>query len=89
MDIDSPSTNRRDNWDTSLEINKDIGDYALASITGYRLSEAADLFDDDTQRQKLSDTFTNTKVDNFSQELRLALSETKKYNWVLGGYYSD
>jgi len=88
VDIDSPSTSRRDLWGTSLEINYSTdGGYVLTFLGGFRQTNFNSLFDGDTQRQRLSDTKADDNTDQWSAELRVSSPEGSRIDWVAGAYY--
>jgi iron complex outermembrane receptor protein len=88
VDIDSPSTSNRDLWGTSLEFNYDLpGEFLLTGIGAYRANDVKSIFDGDTTRQRLSDTFLREDLDQWSGELRLASPAGKRLDFIVGAYY--
>lgn len=88
VDIDSPSTSNRDLWGTSLEFNYDLpGEFLLTGIGAYRANDVKSIFDGDTTRQSLSDTFLQEDLDQWSGELRIASPAGKRFDFILGGFY--
>ena len=70
----------------SLEVNIDIGDYSLSSVTG--------AFKDDTDdmRELLPGEllmYSEWEDTSFSQELRLASPQDRRLRWMIGAYYLD
>lgn len=88
VDIDSASTSNRDLWGTSLEFNYRLpGDYLLTGIGAYRANDVKSIFDGDTTRQRLSETFLQEDLDQWSGELRFASPAGKRFDFIVGGYY--
>ena len=88
VDIDSPSTSRRNLWGTSLEANysTDAG-YVFTFLGGFRQTNFNSLFDGDTQRQALSDTKADDNTDQWTAELRVASPDGRKLEWTAGFFY--
>ncbi len=88
VDIDSPSTSNRDLWGTSLEFNLDLpGEFLLTGVGAYRANDIVSLFDGDTTRQRLSDTFLQEDLDQWSGEIRLASPAGKRFDFIAGAFY--
>ncbi len=88
VDIDSPSTSDRDLWGSSLEFNAELpGDFLLTGIGAYRSNDITSLFDGDTTRQRLSDTFLVEKLDQWSGELRIASPADRRFDFIAGAFY--
>lgn len=71
----------------TLEMNLDLGNVKLTSVTGYRKSDEAVQFDPDASS---SDLYYVDRVQNykqFSQELRAAGKISNSFDYVVGGYY--
>ncbi len=71
---------------TSLNIDWDIGDYTLSSVTG-QYSE-----DTEEMRELLTDeilVYLKWKDESWSQELRLTSPQDKRLRWMVGAYYLD
>lgn len=71
---------------TSLNIDWDIGDYTLSSVTG-RYRE-----DTEEMRELLTDellVYLKWKDESWSQELRLSSPQDKRLRWMVGAYYLD
>lgn len=82
------STNLIKNYGGSAQIDYDLGNMALTSITAYRevradTNQDSDFTSADLIGQKSDDTAINT----FTQELRLASDFDGPVNFLLGGYY--
>ena len=70
----------------SLDINVDIGEYTITSLTGLYNEDSKDL------RELLTDEFlvyTAWEDKAFSQELRLTSPQEERLRWMIGGYYLD
>jgi len=85
--------NKVDNKGLSLQMDWDINDsVTLTSITAARSLDRFDNVDSDfTTADLLSQTasnITDTTLDTFTQELRLAGS-TERLDWLVGGFYFD
>ena len=86
---DSPSREKRDMFATSLEVNHDIGDMTLTSITGYREFDT-ELIEDLDGSNNRDYEFNSSNPDNndyFSQEFRL-VGATESVKWTVGAGYS-
>ena len=73
----------------SFNVGADLGDAVrLTSITAYDKLIRRELNDWDSSASHESDTFWHSRVQTFSQEVRLAPVHADRFNWVVGGYYS-
>ena len=79
-----------DNWGASMNLEWDIGDYRLVSITAYRdLESLVDISPDGVPYQVLSKR-NPLDQDQFSQEFRVHGSAfDNKLKWVAGLYYFE
>lgn len=71
---------------TTLNIDWDIGDYTLSSVTGRYREDTAEL------RELLTDellVYIGWKDESWSQELRLSSPQDKRLRWMVGAYYLD
>ncbi len=73
----------------AVTLTADFSSATLTSITAVDKFERADLFDWDGTRLSLFEQFSDTEIDSFSQELRLASNGDGAFSWILGAYYSD
>lgn len=73
----------------SLEINYDIGDATLTSISAVRSFDTTDFIDADFSAARLLTDNNLAEQESFSQEIRLAGTWGESTNWVVGGYYFD
>ncbi len=75
-------------WGLSGTIAIDIGDATLKSITAYRDLDGFSTSDPDGTRYRLYDQNTDTRQNQFSQELQLAGEAfDKRLSYVVGAYY--
>jgi len=88
MDIDPFA--KIEEWGVSAELNWDIGDVTVTSVTAYRSYEVTGLVDADfTSLDTLSFSGGTTDQDTFTQELRIAGTFGERVTYVAGGYYFD
>ena len=85
--------NKVDNKGVSLQMDWDINDsVTLTSITAARSLDRYDNVDSDFTTADLlsqaASNVTDTTLDTFTQELRLAGS-TERLDWLVGGFYFD
>ncbi|MEE4201363.1 TonB-dependent receptor [Erythrobacter sp.] len=71
------------------EINVDIGEFALTSITGWRRNEESVRQDFDSTSIDFFDTLRVQDYEQFSQEVRMAGDVTPWLNALVGAYYFD
>jgi outer membrane receptor protein involved in Fe transport len=85
-----PKPQRHDNsHGASLDVGVDLGEAVrLTSISAYDKLIRRELNDWDASPSYESDTFWHSRVQVFSQEVRLAPVHADRLNWVVGGYYS-
>ena len=82
------STNDIENWGVSGELNYEIGDFTLTSITAYRESTAiTDQDSDFTSADLIGSNFANVGLETFTQELRVAGEIGDRVSFLLGGFY--
>lgn len=80
---------RNDSYGTSLNAQVNLAPTVkLTSITAYDHLRRREYDDWDASASHESDTFWGSKVDVFSQELRLSSVGTDRLTWVAGAYYS-
>lgn len=87
--FNSPAVSHYESPAATLEMNLDLGEVTLTSITGYRESDEAQTQDFDASTADLY--FTN-RIQDFrqvSQELRAAGKITDRLDYVVGGYFYD
>lgn len=78
-------------WGLSLEVNADIGNAKLTSITAYRSynnTQMADVEYNFVDILKITKGDNGRQFDTFSQELRLqGEAFNSRLDWLVGGYY--
>ncbi len=84
-----PSVNKIDNYGISGQIDARLTDaLSLVSITAYRGVKIFTNQDSDfTSADLIGDNRSSTKIDTFTQELRLLSDFDGPVNFLLGGYY--
>ncbi|WP_225204506.1 TonB-dependent receptor [Novosphingobium huizhouense] len=76
------------NYGLSGQVDYDLGPLTLTSITSYRKSKNRSDTDADFTSADLIGTFSNdTKIDTFTQELRVATNIEGPLNFLAGAYY--
>jgi iron complex outermembrane receptor protein len=83
------SSNDIDNYGVSGQINYNINDtLGLTSISAYRaVDSTTDQDSDFTSADLIGSNLANTKIDTYTQELRIASNFDGPLNFLLGGYY--
>ncbi|MFC0202858.1 TonB-dependent receptor [Novosphingobium soli] len=71
----------------TLEMNLDVGEVKLTSVTGYRESEEGQTQDFDSSSTDLYYVYRGQDYDQFSQELRAAGNFGPSFDYVVGAYY--
>jgi len=72
----------------SAEINVDVGDHVLTSVTAWRRWDVTPISDIDSLPLRLLDDFyIDQRHDQFSQELRIASPSGQRVTYVAGLYY--
>ncbi|EJL22169.1 TonB-dependent receptor [Novosphingobium sp. AP12] len=71
----------------TLEMNLDVGEVKLTSVTGYRESKEGQTQDFDASSSDLYYVYRGQNYDQFSQELRAAGNFGSSFDYVVGGYY--
>lgn len=84
-----PSTTKVDNYGGSAQIDWNLmPDIALTSISAYRGVKSDTNADSDfTSADLIGSNILNTKINTYTQELRLASSFDGPINFLLGGYF--
>ena len=59
----------------------------LTSITGYERANRLEKIDGDNGPRELSRSYSLTKPEQWSEELRLASDPKARLSWIVGGYY--
>ncbi len=82
------STNEIENYGGSAQIDYDLGNMALTSITAYRKVQADTNQDSDfTSADLIGEKRDNVGIDTFTQEIRLTSDFDGPLNFLIGGYY--
>jgi iron complex outermembrane receptor protein len=82
------SANEIENYGGSGQIDYDLGNLALTSITAYRKVKALTNQDSDfTSADLIGENSQDLGIDTFTQELRITSDFDGPLNFLLGGYY--
>ncbi|MBR2175085.1 TonB-dependent receptor [Sphingopyxis sp.] len=82
------SSNKIKNYGGSAQIDYDLGNLALTSITAYRKMQADTNQDSDfTSADLIGEKSDNVGIDTFTQEVRLTSDFDGPLNFLIGGYY--
>ena len=82
------SSNEIENYGGSAQIDYDLGNMALTSITAYRQVRAKTNQDSDfTAADLIGENSQDLAIDTFTQEVRLASDFDGPVNFLIGGYY--
>ncbi|HWK42257.1 MAG TPA: TonB-dependent receptor plug domain-containing protein, partial [Croceibacterium sp.] len=82
------STNDIKNYGASAQIDYDIGDFTLTSITAFRETKALTYQDSDfTSADLIYPNYQDLDVSTFTQEVRLAGEIGDRINLLLGAFY--
>jgi len=76
---------------TVLKIDWDLGDYSLASVTGYQdqhLNVIRDQDDPGNAAPVAGLQTVQTDIHNLTQEVRFSTSDADFWNWTVGAYYA-
>lgn len=71
----------------SARIDWALGGATLTSITAYEQADRSEFSDGDKTPNEISRGFASTKVDQVSQELRLASDNSSPLEWIVGAFY--
>jgi len=83
------STNEQDNTGISMQIDKEFDSVQLTSITSFRNLDTFFMIDTDFTSADIASNSTDTEIDTFTQEFRLASTDGDRLDWMIGGYYFD
>lgn len=78
-----------DNYGGSIQVDWNVGNLTVTSITAYRELENFQNQDVDFTSADIVSEIRNQKVDTFTQELRIASDFDGPINFLLGGFYFD
>ena len=73
----------------ALNMNWDLGNYSLTSITAYSEGEALNQSDTDGSPVRVLDIDFGSEAQVFTQDLRLTSNFDGRFNFIAGLYYSD
>lgn len=86
--VSGPSFGNMSRFGISWEMNASLGDYTLTSITAYRKFKASSYYDGDlTTVNYIDRNGGDRKLEQVSQELRLASPQWDSLDFVAGLYY--
>ena len=81
--------NHIENYGGSGQIDYDFGNLSLTSITAYREVRTRTSDDSDFTAAEIISQVSNTKINTFTQEVRLTSDFDGPVNFLLGGFYFD
>jgi iron complex outermembrane receptor protein len=87
QNIDTPVDNKTDA--VTGEINVELGEFTLTSVTGWRKNKESVRQDFDSTSINFFDTLRVQNYEQFSQELRVEGDVAPWLNLLVGGYYFD
>jgi iron complex outermembrane recepter protein len=88
VNLDGQVFNEVESWGVSAEVNVEIGDYTLTSVTAYRDWQQGDNNDaDQSTFNVLNVNFGTNGLNQLSQELRLTSPEDQLVSFVAGLFY--
>jgi iron complex outermembrane receptor protein len=76
---------------TTLKIDWSLGDYDLASVTGYQDQHMDVIRDNDDPGNAVEIAGLQgvlTEIHNFTQEVRFSTADAEFWNWTVGAYYA-
>lgn len=78
------------NFDTvSIVINWEVNEYIITSVTGFAQYEYQDVQDSDRSVQELLSVDFGEDYEQWSQELRIASPQGKKFDYIAGMYFQS
>ncbi len=88
VNLSGPVYNQVEGWGVSGQIDQQVGDYTLTSVTAYRKWDQSDNNDADQSLLNVLDLNRGTnKLNQFSQELRLTSPADRFISFVAGAFY--
>ncbi|SEJ66194.1 iron complex outermembrane recepter protein [Sphingobium sp. AP50] len=87
VDLNYDNNKRAEIWGTSARMEIGLGSVELRSLTGYRQYTLDTRLDTDGQPLDLSNSRTQEKLKQFSQELTLSSVGNGDFKWVAGLFY--
>lgn len=85
--FNAPANTSREQYGASLTLNWSRGDYALTSITAYERAEETSTSDTDLVPQEVTRGYAANRIEQISQEIRLASPRQDRFNWIAGAHY--
>ena len=85
--LDEESRIEVESGGVSLDVDWSFRDVTLRSITAYQKSDLAVNLDLDVSQLPFSTNKPRQKANTFSQELLLSSSNTRAFQWLVGGFY--
>lgn len=81
----------RDNegWGLVFRMNYDFENFELISITGYEEFDREELLDYDATAYAVGDSFYESHISSFSEEVRLTSAGDVGVNWIVGAFYGE
>lgn len=71
-----------------LRLSAELSDaLSLTAISGYEKGKRTEISDGDNMPRELSRSYSLTKPEQFSQEIRLANADSARLGWIAGGYF--
>jgi iron complex outermembrane receptor protein len=87
VNVNAPEYSRNKQIGGSLHLDWDLGSVTLTSITGYERFKTRAANDSDYTPLEISRGYAAARSAQWTQELRLASSPTKRLSWIAGLYY--
>jgi len=87
VNFDAPLKNEIQNYGVFVDANLEVGDYALKSLTAYRVFESDNKFDGDFQYYNAVTSKTDADLKQISSELRLVSPASDVFDFVAGAYF--
>ncbi len=82
-------TNQIDNSGISMQVDVDYDTFALTSITSFRKVDSFSDIDADFTSSAIITNPITTKIDTFTQEIRLTSTDGDAFDWMVGGFFFD
>lgn len=76
---------RNDVWGATLKIEKEFGFGSLSAISAYQHADRLQPKESDANPKLFLDLVFASKIDSWSQDLRLASNDDGRLRWILGG----
>lgn len=82
------STHKRDTLAATVELEWDLDQLSLISLTSYTTTDSDRYSDIDIREEFIIDAFRPEEMDVFTQELRFTSTTDGSFSWLAGAYYS-